>query len=888
MSKCALGVVAAILFVGSIAFAQSRSLIASQLQEADRRAWLTDWYGALSFYQQAEKEALRISDRRNAMYAKFGRVRGQMQTFSLTELSEQLAADLSSPITVADPRLRLRGLTVKGDVDLESDVLAAQRDWQQVAQLARDLGDKGWENRATGELALVAFLRGNTGQASTLIQQALQAATSSGDIGGQVRYMGAIANGLWLAGNPQLALGYADRALKLAKEHPETGFPFVVYSTRALALVALNEPDEAERFANAAMSEAQVGDRRIKEIELLMILGQIAQRRQQTDRLIDLYTKAATAARIGRVQRLLADAEANLADAYRALGDIVQARKHALAAVAETEGAGSRFTLPIRLGGLADIYAAEGNLVGADRAYEQATDVVEGIMVNVPSRDAQARLIGVMSDLYAGHFRLAADRLTNPVKAYGILERARGRALADVLRTISDSDEVPSSKAAARMRTISLLQTRLMRSQAASQRKQLLDELWDVERQMTDPAQRPRGESTAALRPASIRSLQQTLRPGELMLEYVLTEPRSYCLAISRSGLDLVPLPSKQDIEQRVDAFVAELRSHRTGTPDTASAVRDAVLGPMAVQLRKAQRLIVVPDGKLHMLPFDAIANGDGSERRIVTIAPSANVFYLLRMRRPPDESAQRPLFAVGGVPYDRMFTPAVVSARANRGDDERGLYDATYPTSLPLLATAQEEVLTAARTLGSSSVTITGDGATESAVKAAELSHFGIVHFAVHAVADPKFPERAALILLDDPAAGEDGLLQPREIARLRLNNAVVVLSACDTSVGPTIGQEGVQNLARAFLLAGAQSVVTTLWSVSDAVSMALMRSFYEHLAAGQDVAQALTEGKRAVLDRFGPDSLPTVSAFQVVGLGDHRVAGVRVPAKVTTQLVN
>src|SRR6266850_676607 len=268
MSKCSLGVVAAILFAGSIASAQSRSPIASQLQEADRRAWLTDWYGALPFYQQAEKEALRIGDRRNAMYAKFGRVRARMQTFPLTELSEQLAADLASPITVADPRLRLRGLTVKGDVDLESDVLAAQRDWQQVAQLARELGDKGWENRATGELALVAFLRGNTGQASALIQQALQAATSSGDIGGQVRYMGAIANGLWLAGNPQLALGYADRALKLAKEHPETGFPFVVYSTRALALVALNQPDEAEQFANAAMSEAQAGDRRIKEIEL--------------------------------------------------------------------------------------------------------------------------------------------------------------------------------------------------------------------------------------------------------------------------------------------------------------------------------------------------------------------------------------------------------------------------------------------------------------------------------------------------------------------------------------------------------------------------------------------------------------------------------------------
>jgi len=200
-------------------------------------------------------------------------------------------------------------------------------------------------------------------------------------------------------------------------------------------------------------------------------------------------------------------------------------------------------------------------------------------------------------------------------------------------------------------------------------------------------------------------------------------------------------------------------------------------------------------------------------------------------------------------------------------------LYDATYPTSLPVLATAQQEVVTAARTLGPSSVTLTGDRATESAIKSMDLSRFGIVHFAVHAVADSKFPERAALVLLNDTATGDDGLLQPREIAQLRLRNAVVVLSACDTSVGPTIGQEGVDNLARAFLIAGAQSVVTTLWSVSDAVSLALMRSFYENLAAGQDVAQALSAAKRTVAATVGPESTPTIAAFQVVGLGDHRV---------------
>jgi CHAT domain-containing protein len=151
------------------------------------------------------------------------------------------------------------------------------------------------------------------------------------------------------------------------------------------------------------------------------------------------------------------------------------------------------------------------------------------------------------------------------------------------------------------------------------------------------------------------------------------------------------------------------------------------------------------------------------------------------------------------------------------------------------------------------------------------------MLHFAVHAFADPKFPQRAALVLLNDPVSGEDGLLQPREIGRFRLNAGAVVLSACDTAIGPTLGQEGVLNLARAFLLAGARSVVTTLWTVSDATSTALMRRFYENIAAGHDVGEALMLSKAALLEQFGSDALGTVAAFQIVGIGDHRVAAQR-----------
>lgn len=865
------------------ALAQRPSDITKQIQEADRFAWVTNWYDALPFYQRAEQDAMKAGNRRDAMYAKFGRLRAQMQTMSLADISEELAQDLDSAVARRDARLRLRGLTIKGDIDLEWDVQAARHDWEQVRALAKELGDKGWENRATGELGLVAFLLGNTGQATTRVQQALQVAVQSGDVGGQLRYMGAIANGVLMAGNPQLATEYADRALKLANENPETGFPFVVYATKVLTFLALNQPDEAERFARAAMVEARAGDRRIKEVELLMTLAQIAQKRGRQDQAVQHLEQASVTARTGHVQRLLADAEAGLADAYRARGDLDRARRHAVAAVDATEASGSRFTLPVRLGVLADIHATQGDVAEADRVYEQAADVVEGIMINVPSRDAQARLIGVMSDIYAGHFRLAAERLANPARAYEIIERARGRALADVLRTLPDGDRPVTDAVSRQLRVVSQLQVRLMRARSASQRKETLDQLWDAEQRMTLQNARSRSGLPIAPARAGLRAIQRTLKPNEVILEYVVTEPRSYCLVISANGAKLVALPSRKRIDDLIDSFVSELRGRTRGQSAAARALYEAVLLPTAAQGQMPQRLILVPDGKLHLLPFDSLLTMNAVQGRVTSIAPSANVFFLLRTQ-PQRVSADRPLLAIGGVPYDRLFGVAPTNVAKNRSADTRGLYDGSFPSNLPVLATAQEEVLAAVRVLGAGSVALTGEHATESGLKAQDLQSFRILHFAVHAFADPKFPERAALVLLNDPTGAEDGLLQPREIGRLRLNASVIVLSACDTSVGPTIGQEGVQNLARAFLIAGAQTVVTTLWAVSDAVSIALMRAFYENIVAGQDIAEALARAKSVVIQQLGPEALPTVSAFQVVGLGDHRMTAKGAPQRLST----
>jgi CHAT domain-containing protein len=113
-------------------------------------------------------------------------------------------------------------------------------------------------------------------------------------------------------------------------------------------------------------------------------------------------------------------------------------------------------------------------------------------------------------------------------------------------------------------------------------------------------------------------------------------------------------------------------------------------------------------------------------------------------------------------------------------------------------------------------------------------------------------------LVLLSDPAAGEDGFLQSSEIVQLRLNAELVVLSACDTAVGPLEGQEGVATLSRAFLLAGARTVVSTLWSVDDESSAFLMKRFYAAVSNGLPPTESLAVAKRDFQQKFGSKAVP------------------------------
>jgi hypothetical protein len=132
------------------------------------------------------------------------------------------------------------------------------------------------------------------------------------------------------------------------------------------------------------------------------------------------------------------------------------------------------------------------------------------------------------------------------------------------------------------------------------------------------------------------------------------------------------------------------------------------------------------------------------------------------------------------------------------------------------------------------------------------EAEEFSI-HLALHGYVDSEFPDRSALVFAPQQQPTDDSLLQVREIRNLRLNANLVTLSACNTGVGP-VGEEGVANIVNAFIEAGSQSVVSTLWELEDHATTHLMTVFYEHLGRHEEKAEALRQAQLEMLNSGSP----------------------------------
>jgi CHAT domain-containing protein len=135
------------------------------------------------------------------------------------------------------------------------------------------------------------------------------------------------------------------------------------------------------------------------------------------------------------------------------------------------------------------------------------------------------------------------------------------------------------------------------------------------------------------------------------------------------------------------------------------------------------------------------------------------------------------------------------------------------------------------------------GYEANREAIMGSSIARQRIIHFATHGMMDTRHPEMSGLVLsmFDKRGKAQDGYLRLSDIYNLKLSADLVVLSSCESALGKDLGSEGINGLPRAFLYAGARSVIASLWKVDDEATVPLMKMFYSRLQRGENPARAL-----------------------------------------------
>ncbi|MEZ5399230.1 MAG: CHAT domain-containing tetratricopeptide repeat protein [Bryobacteraceae bacterium] len=840
------------------------------LIEAKRLAWLNNWAGAAELLGQLERSHLRPIDEATVLFSRAAQIRGNIEALSLPAAAAEIASMLDREAIRRDPQLHLQLLSIKGDIEFQYDLRSAETTWEDAQQLAAAVDSAEWKARAEGELGAIAFLNGEIFAAVRLVSGALLKAELAGDVAAQIRYRTALGEGLAEFGRPADAIRFFDKALELSSSTKGAYFPFTAYLGKARLLAATERRDDGLRMLHEGLAEARQKELKVREARILTVLGELASAVGEHREAISWLKEAADVANRAGLDRIEAEASSSLASMLRDAGNNLHAVSYAKRSVAAAQRAGDLYHLPPMMAILAEIEAKNGNFSAAEAVYAQATDAVSGLLRDFPHPRHKNTLIATMSRVFQGHFELAIEDLHDVAKAFAVVESAKAHGLVDLLHGSSAHHGEAWDQHA--VRQVAELQRTLSHESDQRRRSELLDQLWELEMRSFRPRDVGLGPGApSAIRPVSIPLLQSRLSENELLIEYVLSSPRSFALVISRDQVTHYELADRKHIEAAVDMHLAAIRSRRNGRFEAAALYR-LLIEPVAIPTNKA-RLIIVPDGKLHVTAFGALMNPAGGfvvESHVISYAPSATAYYLLSESAP--ERVQRVrLLGVGGAKYSSNPIRDLVSAVRSGG-----FFDSSSaPRWSPIPYSSLEVSDLAAIGLGNTTL-LTGDRASEPDFKRMPLSTFRVLHFALHSAIDAEFPDRSALVLSSRKGDEEDGLLQAREVVQLDLNADMVTLSACDAGSGTLEGIAGVNSLVQAFLMAGSRSVVASVWPADDMFTAALMKAFYSNLRQGLDKAEALTLAKRELLRVHGPNAVPFFWAgFRLVGDSHGTVMG-------------
>jgi len=408
--------------------------------------------------------------------------------------------------------------------------------------------------------------------------------------------------------------------------------------------------------------------------------------------------------------------------------------------------------------------------------------------------------------------------------------------------------------------------------------------------------------------PVSLAEAQGALLPEEAMVIVEAGREHSFIVLVRKDRLIARPMgldagELAQDIATLRRAFVVRERAIQPFDMGKSYTLYRSLFGAVESGLNGATHIVAVPTGALASLPLGLLvtqnprslgardyAHASWLLRRAgVSEVPSARAFISLR-EQAGAASATRPLFAVANPSFAGTTRGGTANAVSGLDALERQCRDeGPVPPQLiralaPLPDTADEVRKVSAILKADNGSILSGVDATEPRLRGMPLSEYRVLYFATHGLLPTalRCQSEPALVLSPpgQPATSRDadGVLDASEVAQLRLNAQLVVLSACNTATGGgQFGGESLSGLAGAFFHAGAHSVLASHWEVPSAQTVQLMTGLFERLGPSLtgSVAEALRQSQLALAAR--PETAHPFfwAAFTLIGDGGQTGAG-------------
>ncbi|WP_448554078.1 CHAT domain-containing protein [Thalassotalea montiporae] len=359
----------------------------------------------------------------------------------------------------------------------------------------------------------------------------------------------------------------------------------------------------------------------------------------------------------------------------------------------------------------------------------------------------------------------------------------------------------------------------------------------------------PKNNNSKHIDNLDLALFQQTLTNNDLVLYFDTAPEQSSLWLMTSENVEVHQLAGEKVIQQQVIELLSSISvppARRTSASKTTqknaiARLSSTLLANLSIDWGKFQTLTIVPDGPLSYLPFSLLTipeptneNKVGLLTKQISYAPSLTVLNTLKARRSRQTDKSIFLVANPRMAEDPRF------ARVNTNNLRGGLFTSELPYS-------QKEA-DSIMSLANQPVTpLIREQADKENVLKSLSKRYQILHFATHGVANSRSPALSGLVLSN--ANSSNNLLLAPEIANLVIDAELVVLSGCQTAVGPLVNGEGLQGLSRVFFEAGASRVIASLWAVQDDATAHLMSSFYQFLLIdGLAPAAALQSAKLAV----------------------------------------